>query len=302
MTPKKVSQTSELTLRRIRSAWFFLIPALMVLALVAGWPLLRTISFSFTNASLMDLKAARWIGFDNFLTLFKDNDWHIAVKNTLIFTSVSVFFEAILGIMVALILNTAFKGRSIVRMAVLIPWAIPTIVSARMWGWMFHDVYGILNYLLVSIGILSKPLAWTADPNLALMTVIIVDVWKTTPFMSLLILAGLQMLPQECYEAARVDGIHPIRVFFKITLPLLKPTIIVAVIFRTLDALRVFDLIYILTSGSQDTMSMSVYARQQLFDFQNVGQGSAASTLLFLMISGFTIIYMGLGDINKEIE
>ncbi len=295
-----MSEQSKLTRSRIRSAWFFLTPALIILALVAGWPLLRTISFSFTDASLSDLKAASWVGFENFETLFDDDDWWNAVRNTLFFTIVSVSLETILGLMIALVLNTAFKGRGLIRMAVLIPWAIPTIVSARMWGWMFHDVYGVINHMLIAIGILSKPLAWTADPSLALTTVIIVDVWKTTPFMALLILAGLQMLPQECYEAARVDGINPIRVFFRVTLPLLKPAIIVAVIFRTLDALRVFDLIYVLTSGSQDTMSMSVYARQQLFDFQNIGQGSAASTLLFLMIAGFTIIYMGLGGLNKE--
>jgi trehalose/maltose transport system permease protein len=291
---------SELTKSRIRAAWFFLAPALIILFVVAGWPLMRTISFSLTDANLSDLSAAKWIGLENFETLFEDDDWWISVKNTLIFTFTSVFFETILGLMIALVLNSKFKGRGLVRMAVLVPWAIPTIVSARMWGWMFHDVYGVFNYMLISIGILSKPLAWTADPDLALLTVIVVDVWKTTPFMSLLMLAGLQMLPQECYEAARVDGIHPIRIFFKITLPLLKPAIVVAVIFRTLDAVRVFDLIYVLTSGSQDTMSMSVYARQQLFDFQNIGLGSAASTMLFLMIACFTIFYMSFSGFNKE--
>jgi len=291
---------SALTKSRVRSAWLFLIPTLVLLFVVAGWPLARTISFSLTDANLSNLQAAQWVGLENFKLLFEDDDWWISVKNTLFFTFISVFFETILGLMIALVLNTKFKGRGLVRMAVLVPWAIPTIVSARMWGWMFHDVYGVFNYMLQSIGILSKPLAWTADPDLALFTVIIVDVWKTTPFMSLLMLAGLQMLPQECYEAARVDGIHPIRVFFKITLPLLKPAIVVAVIFRTLDAVRVFDLIYVLTSGSQDTMSMSVYARQQLFDFQNIGLGSAASTLLFLMIASFTIVYMSFSGLNKE--
>jgi trehalose/maltose transport system permease protein len=291
---------SELTKSRVRSAWLFLTPTLVLLFVVAGWPLVRTISFSLTDANLSNLQGAQWVGLENFKLLFEDDDWWISVKNTLFFTFISVFFETILGLMIALVLNTKFKGRGLVRMAVLVPWAIPTIVSARMWGWMFHDVYGVFNYMLQSVGVLSKPLAWTADPDLALFTVIIVDVWKTTPFMSLLMLAGLQMLPQECYEAARVDGIHPIRVFFKITLPLLKPAIVVALIFRTLEALRVFDLIYVLTSGSQDTMSMSVYARQQLFDFQNIGLGSAASTLLFLMIASFTIVYMSFSGLNKE--
>ena len=126
---------------------------------------------------------------------------------------------------------------------------------------------------------------------------IVVDVWKTTPFMALLMLAGLQMLPQECYEAARVDGVHPVKVFFKVTLPLLKPALMVAIIFRALDALRIFDLIYVMTGNNEDTMSMSVYARQQLVDFQDVGYGSAAATLLFLIIALITVIYLTLGKV-----
>ena len=156
-------------------------------------------------------------------------------------------------------LNASFPGRSLVRAAVLIPWAIPTIVSAKMWGWMMHDQFGILNHMLMGLGLISSPLAWTASPDLALTAVIMVDVWKTTPFMALLILAALQMLPTDCYEAARVDGIHPVRVFFKVTLPLIKPALMVAVIFRLLDALRIFDLIYVLTVSYTH---LDVYKRQ----------------------------------------
>jgi trehalose/maltose transport system permease protein len=291
---------SELTRSRIRSAWLFLTPTLIVITLVAGWPLLRTMWFSFTDANLSDLASAQFIGIDNFSFLISDDSWWKAVSNTVIFAVVSVSFETVLGLGIAIVLNCTFRGRGVVRTAMLIPWAIPTIVSARMWGWMFHDVYGVINEILLKVGMISKPLAWTADPSLALATVIIVDVWKTTPFMALLLLAGLQMLPHECFEAARVDGIHPLRVFYRVTLPLLKPAIVVAVIFRTLDALRVFDLIYVLTSGSMETMSMSVYARQQLFDFQNIGVGSAASTLLFLMIAFVTIVYLMMGGLHSE--
>jgi len=292
--------TSTLTKSRVRSAWLFLAPTLLVIALVAGWPLLRTIWFSFTDAHLSDLRSSEYIGFENFIYLLEDEDWWRSVVNTLLFASISVSLETILGLAVALVLNAYFKGRSWVRTAMLIPWAIPTIVSAKMWGWMLHDVYGVVNEVLTKIGILAHPIAWTANPDTALITVIMVDVWKTTPFMALLLLAGLQMLPHECFEAARVDGINPLRVFWRVTLPLLKPAIIVAVIFRTLDALRVFDLIYVLTSGSMDTMSMSVYARQQLFDFQNVGLGSAAATLLFLLIALFTIFYLMISGMAKQ--
>ena len=180
----------------------------------------------------------------------------------------------------------------LLRAAVLIPWAIPTIVSAKMWAWMYNDLYGVINYIFLSLGLISKPYAWTADPGLAMGAVIAVDVWKTTPFVALLALAALQMLPKELYEAASVDGIHPLKIFFRITLPLITPALIVATVFRLLDALRVFDLIYVLTSNSRDTMSMSVYARQQLVEFQDVGYGSAAATMLFLLIALFTIVFL----------
>jgi trehalose/maltose transport system permease protein len=207
-----------------------------------------------------------------------------------LFALVSVTLETVFGMIVALVLNVRFWGRGVVRTAVLIPWAIPTIVSAKMWGWMLNDQFGIVNHALAGLGILSHPVAWTADPHLALLAVVMVDVWKTTPFMALLILAGLQMLPGDCYEAAKLDGVHPVKVFFRVTLPLVRPAVMVAVIFRILDALRVFDLIYVLTSNSPDTMSMSVYARQQLLDFQEVGYGSAASTALFMVISLCTVV------------
>ena len=270
--------------------------------MAAGWPLLRTIWFSFTDASLSALSEKEWVGLDNFIFLFQDEGWWFSVQNTVIFAISSVFLETVFGLMVALILHANFRGRPWVRTAVLVPWAIPTIVSAKMWRWMFNDVYGIVNAILLKMGLIDHPLAWTADTNLSMLTVIIVDVWKTTPFMALLLLAGLQMLPQECFEAARVDGIHPLRVFWRVTLPLLRPTIVVAVIFRMLDALRVFDLFYILTSGSTDTMSMSVFARQQLFDFQSVGLGSAASTLLFMLIGFTTILFLKLGRTKKNTD
>jgi trehalose/maltose transport system permease protein len=214
------------------------------------------------------------------------------------FTLVSVSIETVLGIVVALILNAAFPGRGLMRAIILIPWAIPTVVSAKMWNWMLHDQFGVINDMLLRLGLIAAPITWTASPDTALWTVVMVDVWKTTPFMALLILAALQMLPQDIYEAAKVDGVHPVRVFFRITLPLIKPALLVAVIFRALDSLRVFDLIYVLTANSRDTMSMSVYARQQLVDFQEVGLGSAASTLIFLIIALLVVITLAAGRVR----
>jgi trehalose/maltose transport system permease protein len=294
------AKESKLTRERVRSAWLFIAPMLIVLALVAGWPLARTIWFGFTDANLSDLETAEFIGFANYNYLLTDPEWWNAVWNTFVFASISVTLETIFGLAIALALDAHFRGRGLLRAAVLIPWAIPTVVSAQMWGWMFHDVFGVINHMLMALGIVSEPIAWTASPDTALAAVIMVDVWKTTPFMALLILAGLQMLPGECYESAKVDGVHPVTVFFKVTLPLLKPALMVAIIFRVLDALRIFDLIYVMSGNNKDTMSMSVYARQQLVDFQDVGYGSAAATLLFLMIAIFTVVYLTLGKVGRE--
>jgi trehalose/maltose transport system permease protein len=304
------SEPSELTRSRIASAWLFLAPMLFLLFLVAGWPLVRTIWFGFTDANLADLSSWKFVGFDNYLDhedgkwigLLVDSEWWRAVWNTVRFTLISVTLETIFGMVIALVLNASFPGRGVVRTAVLIPWAVPTIVSAKMWSWMLNDQFGIINDALMKLGFISHPLAWTANPDLSMIAVIMVDVWKTTPFMALLLLAGLQMLPSDCFEAAKVDGINPVKVFFKVTLPLIRPAVMVAVIFRALDSLRIFDLIYVLTSNSKDTMSMSVYARQQLVDFQEVGYGSAASTLLFMTVAVLIIVYMTVGRVRFDKE
>ncbi len=277
---------------RIRTAWVFLAPTLLVLGLVAAWPLARTILLGLTDATLSDPGGGRFVGLDNFGYVLGDPDWWRSVWNTVVFTVVSVFIETVLGLIIALTLHARFAGRGPLRAAILVPWAIPTVVSAQMWGWMFHDVFGVVNEAFLWLGLIAEPAAWTADPALALPALIAVDVWKTTPFMALLLLAGLQMLPAECYEAARLDGVHPLKVLFRITLPLLKPTLAVAVIFRALDALRIFDLVYVLTGNNRDTMTMSVYARQVLVDFQDVGLGSAAATLVLLIIALFTLSYL----------
>jgi trehalose/maltose transport system permease protein len=301
-----MNQANALSQRRVRAAWIFLAPMLAVLVLSAGWPLARTILFSFTDANLSDLSKTKFIGFDNYLANYEgewvgilaDPVWWQAVWNTLRFSAISIALETVLGFVVAMVLNQHFPGRGLVRAAVLIPWAIPTIVSAKMWAWMLHDQFGVINAALAALHLISAPIAWTADADTALWAVIMVDVWKTTPFMALLILAGLQMLPGDIYEAAAIDGVGPLQTFFRITLPLVWPAVMVAIIFRALDALRIFDLIYVLTSNSRGTMSMSVYARQQLVDFQEVGLGSAASTMLFLVIAVVTVLAITLGRVR----
>jgi trehalose/maltose transport system permease protein len=230
--------------------------------------------------------------------LLADPAWWGAVWNTIRFTFFSVSLETFFGLIVALVLNARFPGRGLVRAAILIPWAIPTIVSAKMWGWMLNDQFGILNHILLGLGVISQKIAWTANPDTAMIAILIVDVWKTTPFMALLILAGLQMVPSDVYEAARVDGVHPLKVFWRVTLPLIRPALMVAVIFRMLDALRIFDLIYVLTPNNAQTKTMSVFARENLFDFDKFAYGATASTMLFVIIAAITLLYMFLGRVG----
>ncbi|HEY9130858.1 MAG TPA: sugar ABC transporter permease [Dyella sp.] len=281
---------------RTRTAWLFVAPVVLLLLLVAAWPLGRSIYFSLTDANINDLSASHVIGLANYfgdaglfgnryyVDGFWASDWGVAISNTFRFAIVSVAIESVLGLGIALLLNMEFPGRAFVRTAILVPWAIPTIVSAKVWGWMLNDQFGAINALLAWLGITHAHIAWTAEPSLALWSVVAVDVWKTTPFMALLILAALQTLPKECYEAARVDGVHPLRVFFRITLPLIRQPLLVAVVFRILDALRVFDLIYVLTSNGASTVSMSGFVRSAMVENGDIGFGSAASTSLFFII------------------
>lgn len=304
---------SPLARRRVRTAWLFLAPMLFVLAVVAGWPFLRTLYYSFTDASLADLDARQWVGFDNYFSvltlpsgrllydgLLVDPVWWRAVWNTVRFAIISVACETVLGMIVALALNAEFRGRGIVRAAILIPWAIPTIVSAKMWQWMLNDQFGIINVVLLNLGLIDSKIAWTASADTAMVAVLIVDIWKSTPFMALLILAALQMLPREILEVAKLDGANPWQIFWRVTLPLIRPAVMVAVIFRALDALRIFDLIYVLTPNNVQTKSMSIFARENLFEFDKFAYGSAASTLLFLIIGLLTIAYIRIGRLSFD--
>ena len=301
--------------QRQRAAFWFIAPMLVALLCVAAWPLLRTIWFSLTNTSLNNLYGGEFIGFDNYLSMrtlssgkvvwrgtLVDPAWWNAVWNTVRFSVVSVFFETVLGLIVALVLNAEFRGRGLVRAAILIPWAIPTIVSAKMWAWMLNDQFGIINDMLLSLGLIDQKIAWTANIDTAMYAVLMVDIWKTTPFMALLILAGLQMIPGDIYEAAKIDGVHPVKVFFKVTLPLIRPAVMVAVIFRMLDALRIFDLVYVLTPNSKATKTMSVISRENMIDFDKFAYGAAQSTLLFAILAVFVSLYIWLGRVDLSGE
>ncbi len=215
------------------------------------------------------------------------------MKDTFVFSFWSVLLETLLGLGIALVVNANFPGRGVMRAAMLVPWAIPTVVSARMWEWMFNsNRTGLFNTIFDALGLNSGNTAWLQNPDLQIPAMIMIDVWKTTPFMALLLLAGLQTIPADVYEAADIDGASKVRQFFSLTLPLLMPALVVALIFRTLDALRVFDLFQVVFGQSR--VSMASYNYVQLIQFRDAGMASAVGVIIFLIILVFAIAYVRL--------
>jgi trehalose/maltose transport system permease protein len=291
--PRSRRRRSKLQRRQSRIGWVLLIPALLVVALVAIYPLGTTIYYSFTNQEfLQGIEPTKWVGLENYRTLWHDTIFRNAVWETIKFTLITVGFEFVLGMIIALVVNSSFKGRGAMRAVMLVPWAIPTVVAAQMWKWMFDDVYGVINDAGVRLHLLSHSRAWISEPSTALASVCAVDIWKTTPFVALLLLAGLQVIPGDLYEAASVDGASKLQQFWRITLPLLRPAILVALIFRTLDALRVFDVFYVFFGNRPDTQTMAIYAQSTIVGDGHVGYGSAISVAIFLIIAVFVIIYV----------
>jgi trehalose/maltose transport system permease protein len=281
----------DLLERQRRLAWYLIVPAVFVVFMVIGYPLIQVLVYSVLKYKLDGVTPASFVGFGNYLFILTDPDFWLAVQNTLIFSVCSVTLECVLGLAVALVANSKFKGRSILRVAILIPWAIPTVVSSKIWAWMFNDIYGVVNVLLINLHLIPQKIAFLATPLTALPVIIAVDVWKTTPFMALLLLAGLGLIPGDLYEAAAIDGATKVRQFFSLTLPLVMPTLLVALIFRTLDALRVFDIFYVMVGGQGNMATMAIYNQQWLVSFLDAGVGSAASVIILVVIMAFVILY-----------
>lgn len=333
----------------VRTAWMLLLPAIIIFALIAFYPLVSVFYYSTTNKKFASDKPTEFVGLDNYRMMLsmdifeipakKDKDgnvktdekgsivyedpidilpfdpvayWNLytfdmfgsrytlgatdpefirSIKDTIIFSVVAVALELIIGMAFALTLNSHFKGRGIMRMALLVPWAIPTVVSTKMWAWMFSSQgYGLFNTLVFYLGLSDEQVAFLVDPGFQLPVMIIIDVWKTVPFMALLLLAGLQTIPKDYYEAASIDGANKVRQFFTITLPLLKSAIVVALIFRMLDSLRVFDLFQVLF-GSK-FFSMSSYTYYKLIEGKEMGYSSACSVVIFIAILLFSLFFI----------
>ncbi len=286
--------------QRERLAWLLVAPSVLVVAVVALYPLVQTFRLSFTNARFGSARAEEYVGFANYQRILSDDIFRTALSHTVVFTIASVAIEAVLGIAIALVINSQFRGRGLVRTAMLIPWAIMTVVSARLWGWMLEGSGGVINDLLVTrFHLMDEKIPWIARSATALPAMIAVDVWKTTPFMALLLLAGLQVIPGDIYEASTVDGASKWQQFWQMTLPMLRPALLVAMIFRTLDAFKVFDLPYVMKGGATDTITVAVYAQQTLVNDLRLGRSAAASVIIFLCIGVIVIIYTRINRVEE---
>ena len=292
---------TKLQRRQTRLSWLLLLPALAAVGFVAVYPLGKTIYQSFTNQEFLGgLAPTKNVGFRNYSDLLHDTLFRNAVWETVKFTLITVAFEFVLGLIIALVVNSSFKGRGVMRAVMLVPWAIPTVVAAQMWKWMLDDTFGVVNDFGTRTHVLSHSHAWISDPGTALASVCAVDIWKTTPFVALLLLAGLQVIPRDLYEAAEVDGATKLQQFWKITLPLLRPAILVTLIFRTLDALRVFDVFYVFFGQRTDTQTMAIYDQSTIVGDGHVGYGAAISVAIFLIIFLFVVIYVTLMRVGEE--
>jgi trehalose/maltose transport system permease protein len=286
--------------RETRTALAYLAPILVFVTVFVLVPVIGT----FVDSLFRDVsyEPRTFVGLQNFVTLARDGDFWRAFAFTLAFTAVAVALEGILGLGFALLLHQRFPGRTVLRALVLLPWAIPTIVAAKIWKLVFEYDYGVLNSLLAATGLATEKVHWLGTANGAFGALLVAEVWKTTPFVVVVLLAGLQAIPGELDRQARVDGARMFRRFFRITLPLLRPVLVVALVFRTIDSLRIFDLVYVLTGGGPggrtDTLSLLGYEH---FTNDRFGLGSAVAVVAFVLAFGVTLVYLRVGRFRDSI-
>lgn len=276
--------------RNTRIGYLFVLPSLLVVIFVLVYPVIQAFLYSLKPEYSEN---SEW-SFENYANLISDDRFVESFNNTLIFTFFTIPAELIFGLVIAILLNKEFKFRGIVRVAILFPWALPTALNAIMWRWMFNTEFGIINYGLISIGLIENQLNWLGKEPLAMIAMMSVSTWKTSSFMALLLLAGLQTIPKDLYESAKTDGASDLKSFFYITLPLLTPAIIVSLLLRTMDALRVFELPFNFTDGGplNTTETISLYSYRVLFEFVEFNYGSSMVIVQFILIMIMSLIYI----------
>jgi multiple sugar transport system permease protein len=276
--------------RRLGAA--MMAPSLIVMALVAAFPIGYAVWLSLNEYSVRTPGLSRFVGLGNYTEALGDSRFWEAFKATFIFTGISVSIELVLGVAFAIAMHQAFRGRALLRATVLVPWAVLTFGTGLLWRSIFEPNLGFVPSTLSALGLPGGDVLWYGEDGWAMATLIFADVWKTAPFMALLLLAGLQVIPEDVYDAAKVDGATTWQRFTRITLPLLSPAILVALLFRTLDALRVFDLPFALTNGANGTTTLSLHAYNELTKNRLVGEGSALAVLTFVVVMTVSFLYI----------
>ncbi len=284
-----------------RSAWLFNLPLVLLAAVFVLVPVAGTLLTSLYRE--VSYLPARFVGLENYLLLLSEPAFWQSLRFTLLFVLVSVALEFVLGLGFALTLNEALPGRGLLRVIVLVPWTIPIAVSARLWELVYNFDFGLFNAVIQRLGILDGPVNWLGDPAGAFTAIVISDVWKTTPFMALILLAGLSTIPEDLYRQAMIDGTHFVQRFRHVTLPMLKPAIVVALLFRTIDAIRIFDLVYVLTGGGPGgaTTSLSLHAFHYYVS-GDFGYGSAVSMVVFLLAGILSVFYIRVGRFQEVLR
>lgn len=268
------------------TGWLLLLPALIILGLVFIYPIVRAFWLSWFAENLGTQLEPVFTGLGNYQRMLGDGRFWQSLGNTGVFTVFSVVLELFLGLGVALVLNKSFFGRGAVRTIAIIPWALPTAVMGLAWAWIFNDQYGVVNDLLLRLGLIDTGINWLGTPTLAMIALIVADVWKTTPFISIILLAGLQSISEDLYEAHRMDGASPWQSFWQITLPLLMPQILIALLFRFAQSFGVFDLVQVMTGGGPagSTETVSIYIYSTVMRYLDFGYGAALVVVTFLLL------------------
>lgn len=268
------------------TGWLLLLPALFILGLVFIYPITRAFYLSWFTENLGTQLEPVFSGLSNYQRMLGDGRFWQSLYNTSIFTVISVFLELFLGLGVALVLNKSFFGRGVVRTIAIIPWALPTAVMGLAWAWIFNDQYGVVNDILSRLGLIDTGINWLGTPSLAMTALIVADVWKTTPFISIILLAGLQSISRDLYEAHSMDGATPWQSFYQITLPLLMPQILIALLFRFAQSFGIFDLVQVMTGGGPagSTETVSIYIYSTVMRYLDFGYGAALVVVTFLLL------------------
>jgi ABC-type sugar transport system permease subunit len=271
-----------------------LLPSIVVVFGVVVYPLVQTLITSLQSVNSALPGPTPWVGLENYGTVLGDSEFWGSLLRTVYFTFIATGCEIVLGVGLGMLLNARFHGRTFVRAAIIVPWAVPTVVSGALWRWIDNGQYGPLNSLLLQLHLVGAYQQWLGTPLSAMNMIILVDIWKYTPFVALFVMAGLGTIPDELREAAYVDGASPARHFWSITLPLLAPVLLVTAVLRTIDGFRLFDIVYVMTRGgpANGTETLAIYTYARAFSDQSFGLGAAIAVLITLITLVATALYM----------